>query len=51
MGKALSLVDRVYVYDNSVENQMPQLLLRAVDGSFCKQYVEELPEWAQSLLQ
>lgn len=51
MGKALSLVDRAYVYDNSVENQMPQLLFRAVEGSFYKQYVEELPEWAQSLLQ
>lgn len=51
MGKALSLVDRVYVYDNSVENQMPQLLFRTVDGSLYKQYVEEFPEWAQSLLQ
>lgn len=51
MGKALLLVDRVYVYDNSVENQMPQLLFRTVDGSLYKQYVEEFPEWAQSLLQ
>ena len=28
IGKAISLVDRVYVYDNSIENQIPRLLFR-----------------------
>ncbi len=50
IGKAISLADRVYVYDNSVENQTPQLLFRTVDGTLFKQYVENIPEWAQLLL-
>lgn len=51
VGKALSLVDRLYVYDNSIENQMPRLLFRTVNGNLFKQYVDEIPEWAQFLLQ
>lgn len=50
IGKAISLVDRVYIYDNSIENQMPQLLFRTVNGALFKQYVKEIPEWAQFLL-
>lgn len=50
IGKAISLVDRVYIYDNSIENHMPQLLFRTVSGTLFKQYVEEIPEWAQFLL-
>lgn len=29
---------------NSVENQIPLLLFRTIDGSLYKQYVEEIPE-------
>lgn len=50
IGKVISWIDRVYVYDNSVENQMPQLLFRTVDGTLFKQYVEDIPEWGQLLL-
>ena len=32
IGKAISLVDRVYVYDNSIENQIPRLLFRTVNS-------------------
>ena len=39
------LVDRLYVYDNSIENVFPQLLFRAVDGKLVKQYVP-LHDWA-----
>ena len=49
IGKAISLVDRVYVYDNSIENQIPRLLFRTVNGTLFKQYVEEIPQWAQFL--
>ena len=44
------LVDRVYVYDNSIENQIPRLLFRTVNGTLFKQYVEEIPQWAQFLI-
>lgn len=48
--QAIAFVDRAYVYDNSVENQLPQLLYRTVDGRLVKQYRGELPDWAKSLL-
>lgn len=48
--KALPLVDRAYVYDNSVDNQLPQLLYRTTEGKLFKQYTDDIPEWAQSIL-
>ena len=50
IGKVIPLVDRVYVYDNSVEDQMPKLLYRTVDGRLFKKYVEDIPEWAKVLI-
>lgn len=48
--KAVALVDRAYIYDNSIDNHLPQLLYRTVDGKLHKQYVDELPQWAELLL-
>lgn len=48
--EALQIVDRGYVYDNSVEDQLPQLLYRTVDGCLFKQYMQSIPEWAQQLM-
>ena len=48
--KAISFVDRAYVYDNSVDNQLPRLLFRKTDGRLFKRYVEDVPEWAGMLL-
>lgn len=48
--EAIALVDRAYIYDNSIENQVPQLLFRTIDGCLCKQYVETIPEWATIFL-
>lgn len=48
--QAITFVDRAYVYDNSVEDQLPQLLYRTADGSIVKRYTEDIPEWAQILL-
>ncbi len=48
--KAISYVDRAYVYDNSVDNQLPRLLYRTTDGQLFKQYTDDIPEWAQALL-
>jgi predicted ABC-type ATPase len=38
-------VDRLYVYDNSQEDAVPQLLFRASSGKLVKQY-ENCPNWA-----
>lgn len=48
--QAIPLVDRAYIYDNSVENALPQLLFRTVDGEVFKQYTENVPEWAEMLV-
>ena len=48
--QAITFVDRAYIYDNSVEDHLPQLLYRTTDGSLAKQYVADIPEWAQILL-
>ena len=48
--EAIALVDRAYIYDNSIENQVPRLLFRTIDGCLCKQYVETIPEWATIFL-
>ena len=48
--KAISFVDRAYIYDNSIENELPRLLYRTVEGKVYKQYTEDIPEWAQQLM-
>ena len=48
--KAISFVDRAYVYDNSIDNQQPRLLYRTIVGQLIKQYVDDIPEWARMLL-
>lgn len=44
------IVDRLYVYDNSVEDAEARLLFRQSDGALAKRYVDELPQWAISIL-
>ena len=41
--KLIMLVDRLYVYDNSIENQPARLLFRIADGKIIKQYL--LPDY------
>lgn len=43
-------VDRLYVYDNSIEDVDAQLLFRFSNGELAKRYVEELPDWAKPIL-
>lgn len=43
-------VDRLYVYDNSIEDTGARLLFRLNDGELAKLYVEELPNWASTIL-
>ncbi|MDE5848578.1 MAG: AAA family ATPase, partial [Muribaculaceae bacterium] len=43
-------VDRLYVYDNSIDGQMARPLFRLSDGVLGKLYVESVPDWAQHIL-
>lgn len=48
---ALALyVDKLYVYDNSIEDAEALLLFRLSDGELAKRYVDELPNWASAIL-
>ncbi len=47
---SLIFVDRAYIYDNSVEDHLPQLLFRMTEGKVFKQYTDDIPEWAQPLM-
>jgi len=44
------LVDRLYVYDNSVEDAFPQLLFRASDGKLIKEY-SNINDWAKEIFE
>ncbi len=44
-------VNRLYVYDNSIEDCEALLLFRFCDGELAKRYLTELPGWAESILQ
>lgn len=48
---AMDYADRAYFYDNSIDNQSPRLLFRTANGILYKQYSEDLPLWAQALLE
>jgi predicted ABC-type ATPase len=44
------IVDRLYVYDNSVEDSFPELLFRVNDGVLIKQY-NDIRAWANVIFQ
>ena len=43
------MVDRAYLYDNSIEDQQARLLLRVANGVLVKTY-GEINAWAQEIL-
>ena len=45
-----AIVDRLYVYDNSIEDAEARLLFRLGNGELVKRYVDELPNWASTIL-
>lgn len=47
--RVASIVNRVYVYDNSVDDVDARLLFRMTDGQLFKRYVDVIPEWAQTI--
>lgn len=46
---SLKIVDRTYIYDNSVEYSEPKLLFRLNDGKLVKEYTE-INDWARLIL-
>lgn len=44
------IVDRLYVYDNSIDGQDAKIQFRLVDGVIGKMYVRDVPLWAQVIL-
>jgi predicted ABC-type ATPase len=47
--KVALIIDRAYVYDNSVEFAEPTLLFRVIDGTSIKEYPTSI-QWGQSML-
>lgn len=45
-----SIVDRLYVYDNSVDNAVAALQYRLSDGVVVKQYADNIAGWAKRIL-
>ena len=45
-----SFVDRMYVYDNSVDDVDAKLLFRLSNGQLIKRYVSDIPEWASPFI-
>ncbi len=43
-------VDRLYVYDNSIENTEARLLFRMSNGEVVKSYTDDLPDWAKIII-
>ena len=48
--RCASLANRVYIYDNSIDDADARLLFRLSDGRLIKQYTEDIPAWALSIL-
>jgi predicted ABC-type ATPase len=46
LAAAITLMDRVYLYDNSVAQQEARLCARVTDGQLRKIY-RDLPEWVE----
>ena len=49
--KLSRIVDRTYIYDNSVDNQEARILFRFADGKIIKRYTDDIPLWAQGLME
>ena len=45
-----SIIDRLYVYDNSIDDVDARPLFRLSEGVLAKQYTEDIPDWAQNIL-
>ena len=44
------IIDRLYVYDNSIDDVDARPLFRLYEGVLAKQYTKIIPDWAQNIL-
>jgi len=49
--RVTSIVDRLYVYDNSIDDAEARLLFRMTDGKPFKRYTDDIPAWAQAIIE
>ena len=49
--RVTAIADRVYVYDNSVDDAEARLLFRMTDGQLFKRYTDDIPLWAQTIIE
>jgi predicted ABC-type ATPase len=49
--RVAAIADRVYVYDNSVDDAEARLLFRMTDGQLFKRYTIDIPLWAQAIIE
>ncbi len=48
--RCAAMADRVYIYDNSIDDADARLLFRMTDGKLFKQYTDDIPEWALTII-
>ena len=48
--RCATLADRTYIYDNSIDDTDARLLFRMTSGQLFKQYTDDIPEWAMTIL-
>ena len=48
--RVAAIADRVYVYDNSVDDAEARLLFRMTEGKPFKRYTDDIPLWAQTII-
>lgn len=49
--RCVTLADRLYVYDNSIDDAEARLLFRMTDGKPFKRYTDDIPTWAQTIIE
>lgn len=48
--RCTGLADRMYVYDNSIDDTDARLLFRMTEGKLFKQYTDDIPDWSKMLI-
>lgn len=48
--RVAAIADRSYIYDNSVDDAEARLLFRMTNGKPFKRYTDDIPIWAQTII-
>lgn len=49
--RCAAFADRIYIYDNSFDNEDAKLLFRMTEGRLMKKYTEDLPFWTSTIIE